>query len=287
MVALLSDDIRTREVQEWKGLHLFHFRGSSCSQKTRIVLNLKGCPWTSHEIDLRANENFDPYYLGINPRGLVPTLVVDGEVHIESNDIIALIDARYPEPRLVPAGMETRIAELLRHEDDLHLDLRTLSFRFMFARSKAPKSEEALARYKEGGTGMVGGKPDAKKAHEIDFWETAAREGLTDEAVRASAARFEVALSELDRRLELAPYLFGPSLSLLDVAWFIYVERLIWCGYPMQRLHPHVHAWHQNLSARSEFAREVAVPDQMRAAIDDHHRNLKAAGTTLVDVAGL
>ena len=149
MVQLLADDIRTRDVLEWTGLHLFHFRGSSCSQKTRIVLSLKGCPWTSHEVDLRTNENFEPYYLGINPRGLVPTLVMDGAVHIESNDIIALIDARFPEPRLIPDGMEARVAELLRHEDDLHLDLRTLSFRFMF-----PLSQGAEV---QGGAGALQG----------------------------------------------------------------------------------------------------------------------------------
>ena len=287
MVQLLADDIRTRDVLEWTGLHLFHFRGSSCSQKTRIVLSLKGCPWTSHEVDLRTNENFEPYYLGINPRGLVPTLVMDGAVHIESNDIIALIDACFPEPRLIPDGMESRVAELLRHEDDLHLDLRTLSFRFMFPQIKEPKSKGALARYRVGGSGTVGGKPDAKKAREIDFWETAGREGLTDAAVRASVQRFQVALSDLDQRLADAPYLLGPSLSVLDVAWFIYVERLRWCGYPIGRLHPRVRDWHQGLSSRPAFAREVTMPDQIRTAAKDHHRKLEAAGRTLVDVSGL
>jgi len=40
----------------------------------------------------RDGENFTDWYLGINPRGLVPTLVADGEVHIESNDIITLLE---------------------------------------------------------------------------------------------------------------------------------------------------------------------------------------------------
>ncbi|MDA0239054.1 MAG: glutathione S-transferase N-terminal domain-containing protein, partial [Proteobacteria bacterium] len=115
MVKLADSDIQTREVLDWKGVHLFHFYGSSCSQKTRIFLNLKGIPWESHLIDMGNYENMGAWYLGINPRGLVPTLVIDGEVHIESNDIIALLDERFPAPKLIPAGRESEVDDLLRH----------------------------------------------------------------------------------------------------------------------------------------------------------------------------
>src|SRR3974390_1976163 len=123
MVQLVDADIKTREVLEWKGLHVLHFMGSSCSQKLRVYLNLKGVPWESHHIDLPANENFHPWFLGINPRGLVPVLVHDGAVQIESNDIIQYLEQKFPTPKLIPAGHENEIAALLRHEDDLHLDL--------------------------------------------------------------------------------------------------------------------------------------------------------------------
>ena len=88
MVQLVNGDIKTREVLDWKGVHVLHFMGSSCSQKLRIFLNVKGIEWESHPVDLFTNENFQPWFLGINPRGLVPVLVDDGAVHIESNDII-------------------------------------------------------------------------------------------------------------------------------------------------------------------------------------------------------
>jgi hypothetical protein len=42
VVQLLDSDIKTREVLDWKGVHLIHYMGSSCSQKVRIFLNLKG-----------------------------------------------------------------------------------------------------------------------------------------------------------------------------------------------------------------------------------------------------
>src|ERR1700760_4011453 len=88
MVELSDKDIQTRAVLGWRGVHILHYPGSSCSQKLRIFVNLKGIAWQSHVVDLAQHENYSSWFLGINPRGLVPVLVHDGIVHIESNDII-------------------------------------------------------------------------------------------------------------------------------------------------------------------------------------------------------
>jgi glutathione S-transferase len=258
MVQLVDSDIKTREVLGWKGVHVLHFAGSSCSQKLRIFLNLKDIDWVSHPIDLPGNENFRPWFLGINPRGLVPVLVHDGAVHIESNDIIQYLEKTFPAPKLIPAGHENEVAALLRHEDDLHLDLRTLSFRFVFAPPGPPKPAEALQSYAAGGSGTVQGLPDRDKQVQIDFWQRASKEGFPDERVRASAQKFRAEFDALDRTLAQKPYLMGDSLSVLDIAWFIYAYRLSLAGYPFKRLHPHVAAWEGKLRARPEFAKEIA-----------------------------
>jgi hypothetical protein len=190
MVQLVDSDIKTREVLGWKGVHVLHFMGSSCSQKLRIFLNLKGIKWESHLVDLQTNENFNPWFLGINPRGLVPVLVHDGAVHIESNDIIQYLEKTFPTPKLIPAEYENKVATLLKHEDDLHLDLRTLSFRFVFAPPGPPKPAEALKSYAANGSGTVQGVKDRDKEIQIEFWERAVREGFTDESARASAQKF-------------------------------------------------------------------------------------------------
>ena len=287
MVQLLESDIRNPEVLGWTGVHLFHFHASSCSQKTRIVLNLKGVDWQGHVVDISQGGNLDPRFLGINPRGLVPVLVVDGAVHIESNDIVTLLDQRFPEPRLIPAGREAEMAALLREEDDLHHDLRTISFRFLQRRPRAPKSEAALAAYRDGGSGTVLGEADPNKEDEIAFWERMARDGITDAAIREAASRFRRCFAELDSRLASHAHVFGDTLSLADIAWFIYVNRLIRCGYPMQRLHPRLFAWFEPLRARPDFAREVAVPPDMQRAVEENQRRQREAGETLVEVAGL
>jgi glutathione S-transferase len=286
MVQLIERDIKTREVLGWKGAHVLHYSGSSCSQKLRIFLNLKGIPWQSHPVDLHANENFTPWFLGINPRGLVPVLVHDGAVHIESNDIITYLERTFPTPRLIPAGYEGETTSLLKHEDDLHLDLRTLSFRSVFDPPGPPKSAEALNSYAANGSGTVQGSQDPEKETQIAFWQRAAKEGFTDQAARASAQRFRAAFDALDKRLAQHPYLLGETLSVLDIAWFIYANRLALAGYPIARLHPRVGAWFAKLAARPEFAKEVAMPPEAAARLDATHRTHAREGKTLEVVAG-
>jgi glutathione S-transferase len=286
MVQLIDSDIKTREVLGWKGLHIFHYAGSSCSQKLRIFLNLKNISWEPHYIDLSKNENAAPWFLGINPRGLLPVLVHDGAVHIESNDIITYLENLYPEPKLIPAGFENEIAALLHHEDDLHLDLRTLSFRFVYDRRGPFKAPDALQAYITN-NGTVRGAPDPEKAHQIEFWDRLAREGITDAASRASAQKFRTEFHKLDKKLAESPYVTGDTLSVLDIAWFIYAQRLSLGGYPFKRLHPYVAAWHQKLLARPEFAKEVAMAPPIMETIAKAQRIHQQEGKTLEVVAGL
>lgn len=284
MVQLVDSDIKTREVLGWTGLHVLHFAGSSCSQKLRIFLNLKNIPWVSHPVDLPGNENMQPWFLGINPRGLVPVLVDDGAVHIESNDIIQYLEKKFPAPQLIPAGHENEVAALLRHEDDLHLDLRTLSFRFVFAPPGPPKPAAALDNYIKSGAGTVQGIKDPEKQVQIEFWQRAAKEGFTDDRARASAQKFRSEFDKLDRTLAKQAYLMGDELSVVDIAWFIYEHRLSLAGYPFERLHPHVHTWAEKLRARPEFAKEIGQLRHSPEQLDAVRR--AQAGKTLETVAG-
>ena len=97
---------------------------------------------------------------------------------------------KIPNAEAYSGGHENEVAALLKHEDDLHLDLRTLSFRFVFAPPGPPKPAESLKSYAMNGSGTVRGTKDHDKEIQIEFWERAAREGFTDERSRASAQKF-------------------------------------------------------------------------------------------------
>ena len=284
---LQPNDVKSTEVFGWQGLHLFHAHASSCSQKVRMVMNWKGIGYTSHPIDISANENISAFYLGINPRGLVPTLVHDGDVHIESNDIITLLEEFYPDKPLIPADMADQISELLRHEDDLHLDLRTLSFRFLLAPTEPPKSAEDLERYATLGSGTVGGEADDHLAVEIAFWRSFAESGISDEAARVSAARFRKAFDGLDARLADQPYFLGTELSVLDIAWLVYVHRLRLSGYPIERLHPNLARWTDELSQHEAFRNELALPPHILEHVAQRREALVRGKGTMIDICDL
>ena len=59
-------------------LELYHNAMSVCAQKVRIVLAEKGINYRGHALDIRAGETHTPQYRALNPKGVVPTLVVDG-----------------------------------------------------------------------------------------------------------------------------------------------------------------------------------------------------------------
>ena len=282
---LIDSDIKTREVLDWQGLHLFHYQGSTCSQKTRIFLNLKGINWTPHHIDLARQENYDPWYLGINPRGLVPVLVHHGKVHIESNDILTYLDETFPEPPLIPADQRDEMQTALKEEDDLHEDLRTLTMRFFVPKLLAKKSQASMETFEEN-DGTIQGETDPHKIHEVKWWAEFNQHGVTDDQARSAAGRFKQVYDRFDQHLQTEPYLAGKDLTLLDIAWFIYTHRLSAAGYPFAKLHPAVFTWFTKLSQRPEFSKELNTPVPLKVVTGALHMVQAVRGTTLEKVAG-
>ena len=84
-------------------LALYHNDMSSCAQKVRLMLAEKGLEWESRHLDLRAGEHQKDWYIKLNPRAVVPTLI-DGDIVVpESNVINEYLDERFPDPPLKPA----------------------------------------------------------------------------------------------------------------------------------------------------------------------------------------
>ena len=286
MVMLHDSDVQTREVLGWKGIHLFHFAGSSCSQKLRIYLRLKGIAWQSHHLNLARREHTTPYYMGINPRGLVPCLVDDGKVIIESNDILLYLEQKFPDPPLVPKGNEEAIAALLRAEDDLHFDLRALTMRFVFPTFLTRRPESELARYEANGSGMVEGRVDPHRHEELAFWRGMLQNGgITDRQAVTAFDRFEGAFSGFESTLDGRRFLLGDDASTLDIAWYIYCRRLLSAGYPLTRRHPRLSAWFARLDADRRFHDEVPSGGIAGTVTALLHIVQKLRGTDLESVA--
>ena len=84
-----------------------YFR-SGTSYRLRIALNLKGLEAEYVPVDLTSEEHLEPEFKAINPQGLVPALVHDRKVLIQSPAIIEWLEERYPTPPLLPADPDDR-----------------------------------------------------------------------------------------------------------------------------------------------------------------------------------
>ena len=277
---LLSSDIKTTEILDWKGVHLLNYQFSACSMKTRIYLNLKKIPFTSHQINLSAGENFSEWFQGINPRSLVPVLIHDGEVHIESNDILEYLEGCFKESPLIPENMEEKVKELLKFEDNLHVDIRNITFKFLVPRFlNKGKSVQPKAKNKATLNGELDSMDDVNR----NFWEHYEKYGITDEDASRSLIRFRTALEDLNDQLEDSPYILGAELSLVDIAWFIYATRIQHANYPLQRLHPNVSGWYERLYANVLFRKEVRRPLIMQFVLYVHSLILRLKGRSIED----
>ena len=84
-------------------LELYHGGHTTNSRKVRLCLREKGLVYVSRFLDLHNFEQHRPEYIALNPNGVVPTLVDDGAIIIESMLINEYIDEKFPDPPLRPA----------------------------------------------------------------------------------------------------------------------------------------------------------------------------------------
>ena len=102
---------------------LYDYWRSSAAYRVRIVLNLKGVPYRSTQVDLRAGEQSRDDYHSLNPQDLVPALEIDGHVLTQSLAIIDYLDATHPRPPMVssdPARRAKTLAQALVIAADIH-----------------------------------------------------------------------------------------------------------------------------------------------------------------------
>jgi maleylacetoacetate isomerase len=85
-------------------LVLYHYWRSSAAYRVRIALNLKGLPYKVVPVHLvkDGGQQHQPSFLAINPQGLVPVLLRDGQAITQSMAICEYLDECYKHKPLLP-----------------------------------------------------------------------------------------------------------------------------------------------------------------------------------------
>ena len=79
-----------------------YYAPGACSFASHIALEEVGIAYDTQRLDLAAGDQRKPEYLKLNPRGRVPTLVVDGHVLTENVGIMTYLAGGYPKAGLWP-----------------------------------------------------------------------------------------------------------------------------------------------------------------------------------------
>jgi glutathione S-transferase len=83
-------------------MYTLYYSPGAASMVVHLALLECGAEYTLERVDLEAGAQRDPRYLRLNPNGLVPTLLIDGQPFHEAAACVMSIAERHPQAQLAP-----------------------------------------------------------------------------------------------------------------------------------------------------------------------------------------
>ncbi len=230
-------------------LTLYHFPSSVCAAKVRLILHEKNLRWHSRIVEILKGDQFQPWYIALNPNAVVPTLVHDGEAICESAVICEYLDDVFPEPAMRPADLvERAVMRIWSSDVDTYMNgiCAGITYPATHRHEVLKLSPEELQKFYDGHT---------------DKDKLARRKRLIEMGYQAPDAKHSVLvydkfLTKLERRLaETGAWLAGAEYSIADAAATPYLVRLDMLNYQEWWRHsrPHLDDWYQRIKARPSF----------------------------------
>ena len=199
-----------------------YFAPGSCSRVTLIALLETGAPFETALVRFMKGEHRTPEFLGLNPKGKVPALIIDGEALTENVAILSLLNQMFPAARLLPP-VATALDDA-RQTADLCFCSATLHP--LVTRIVMP--------------GRFAGPEGASKAYEL--------------AVEAMRQFFTL----VDERLASCDWWYGDSWSVMDAYLSWVFGRVEGAKFPVAD-YPHWAKHYQRMSARPSFQRALEI----------------------------
>ena len=94
-------------------MYILYYSPGTASMVVHLALLEIGAPYELRLVDFDQDAQHGAEYLKLNPRGVVPTLLIDGRPRAESAALLQMLAERHPEAKLIPpAGTPEREAWL-------------------------------------------------------------------------------------------------------------------------------------------------------------------------------
>ncbi|XP_012940887.1 ganglioside-induced differentiation-associated protein 1 [Aplysia californica] len=237
-------------------LHLYYLPAAYFSHRIMIALAEKKLEYQQTVVDINKNEQNQPWYLRVNPKGQIPALRIGGRIIPESLRIMEAVD-KHPKgqgPRLVP-DESTPVGKLVKEwREKIHsFPIRVITFGIILNPEnhtdelKVPKfligSKEAYAKsvadlipYFEQ---LKKDNPDITEAVNVKM-EAArnndmARFGLenVEKILKEVDKTFDEAEAQLQKNKKANPpvlWLCGPDFTAADITLCVFLGRMDFIG---------------------------------------------------------
>jgi glutathione S-transferase len=205
-------------------MKLYQANSSPNSRRVRIYLAEKGISMPIVPVDLAAKEQFSSAYAEINPRRVVPTLVLDDGTAIgEVPAILRYLEEIHPAPALLGSNAKTKA-------------LVTMWERRV--------EQEGFASAMEAVRNAVPGLKGRAIAGPHDYEQIPA-------LVERSKARVEDFYADFNARLAEVPFIAGDEFSVADITAIVSVDFATKAaGLPMPEQHVALKRWYDSVSVR-------------------------------------
>lgn len=227
---------------------LYNAPQSTCSQRVRFSLHAKEIPFQQHKLDLFSGDQLKAEYLAINPNGVVPTLIVDGEPIVDSSVILEFLDETAgekvsftPEDPLERANMRS----IIRFIDEVPTPaIRTPSYNLAFLPHFQAMPEDEFLE-------LANSKPLRK-----EFLLKMGRTGFSDDDMNEALDRLQRAVDRMNETIENSggPWLLGSELTLADISIMPVIVRMDDINlHKYWRDKPAIAEWLANIRAHPAF----------------------------------
>lgn len=235
-------------------LELYYFPNATCGVKARLALHEKRVPFARRVLDRDRGDLNSPAYRTLNPNGVVPTLVHDGTVLIESTIIMTYVDDAFPGPDLAPDTPLGRadMAMWLKLVDEKYFPALAALTYATSLRSRLLeryRTDEEIEAY----LGKMANEEERNRRRAV------LKEGPgSEEARKAFLVLFEM-IARMERSLAETAFLCADHYTLADAAVTPFLSRLdlldmsaLWNGP-----HPKTAEWWERMTARASFQCEA------------------------------
>jgi glutathione S-transferase len=244
-------------------LELYHHGSSVCAAKVRMVFAEKKIEWAGHYLDLLRGEQFNPEFLRINPKAMVPVLVHDGKIIIESTVICEYVEEVFPDRPVYPEDPHARAQVRIwtkAVDEDLHPACSAITY-------TASHRHQVLQHVKGFDDFLKTPSTESVETRRLK-WQWIER-GFAAPGLPEKIALYDRYLRKMEKTLEAGPWLVGDRFSMADIALTPYVNRLAMLGMDGMwrgRL-PKLEKWFERIQARPSFKPALIdwIPDGLKS----------------------